>query len=309
MITDVHAHYWTDDYLDLVAGLGKSDTDTQRGMGAGGGTELQDRLRLMQRSGVDTQILSACPQMPYSLDVAAARDTARFVNDQYIDLSRQHPGRFQVFAALPLPDVRASLAEIARISDQPEVKGFALNTTVLGVKLIDESFLPIFDELNRRGAVVFIHPSGECAQSPLMSAMAWMVGAPVEDTVSIFDLLTAGYPSRFERITFINSHLGGAMPMLARRWNNGYRWEAPSMPEPPQAALRRMYYDTVGHGHTPALIAAVDTVGADRVVLGTDFPYETGDAFAEAVDFIREAPLSTPQIDDILTNNVAALIK
>ena len=83
MRIDVHAHYWTDDYLDLLAGLGHTDTGTQRGLGAGGGGELDARLRLMDRAGVDMQVLSASPQLPYGEDRDKAVAAARFVNDQY----------------------------------------------------------------------------------------------------------------------------------------------------------------------------------------------------------------------------------
>src|ERR1700761_4246391 len=103
MRIDVHAHYWTDDYLDLLVDLGKTDTGTQRGLGAGGGAELGARLRLMDRAGVDMQVLSASPQLPYGEDRDKAVAAARFVNDQYATVVERHPGRFRAFAATPMP--------------------------------------------------------------------------------------------------------------------------------------------------------------------------------------------------------------
>jgi hypothetical protein len=105
------------------------------------------------------------------------------------------------------------------------------------------------------------------------------VGAPVEDTISVMQLITRGIPSRYPDIKIINSHLGGALPMLLQRADNQYLWESPDTPELPSTAARRMWYDTVGHGHVPALRCAVDSFGADRLLLGTDFPYEAGDIF------------------------------
>ena len=119
-----------------------------------------------------------------------------------------------------------------------------------------------------------------------------MVGAPVEDTISIMQLITHGIPARYPDIKIINSHLGGALPMLLQRADDQYRWEAPDTPERPSVAARRMWYDTVGHGHVPALRCAIDSFGADRLLLGTDFPYENGDTFVRAVDYIND-----PQID------------
>ena len=103
MRIDVHAHYWTEDYLDLLVDLGKADAGAARGLGAGGGAELEARLRLMDRAGVQMQVLSACPQLPYGGDEKKAAQAARFVNDQYAALGAGHPGRFAAFAALPLP--------------------------------------------------------------------------------------------------------------------------------------------------------------------------------------------------------------
>jgi len=83
MRIDVHAHYWTDAYLDMLVGLGRSDTATQRGIGASGGAELDARLRLMDRAGIDVQVLSAAPQLPYGDDEARTAAAARYVNDEY----------------------------------------------------------------------------------------------------------------------------------------------------------------------------------------------------------------------------------
>src|ERR1700744_3893882 len=101
MRIDVHAHYWTDDYVYLLVDLGKADAGAARGLGAGGGAELEARLRLMDRAGVELQVLSACPQGPYFAAGEKAARAARFVNDQYAELVQRQPGRFRAFAALP----------------------------------------------------------------------------------------------------------------------------------------------------------------------------------------------------------------
>jgi 6-methylsalicylate decarboxylase len=121
-------------------------------------------------------------------------------------------------------------------------------------------------------------------------------------------LITHGIPSRFPNIKIINSHLGGALPMLLQRADNQYQWEAPNTPERPSEAARRMWYDTVGHGHAPALRCAVESFGADRLVLGTDFPYEAGDIFVRAVDYIRDSGLNEDDAQAILERNAMALL-
>ncbi len=310
MRIDVHAHYWTDGYLDLLVDLGQADADAARGIGAGGGAELEARLRLMDRAGVQMQVLSACPQEPYGQDAAKAAQTARFVNDQYTELVHAHPDRFRGFAALPMPHVDQALAELRRALDQLGMAGVAMNTTVLGRVLVDPGFEPIFAELNSRGTVLYLHPAGNSACSPLIGnyQLTWMVGAPVEDTISVMQLITHGIPSRYPNIKIINSHLGGALPMLLQRADDQYGWEAPGTPEPPSVAARRMWYDTVGHGHVPALRCAIDSFGADRLLLGTDFPYENGDIFVRAVDYINDPQIDPSAARAILDQNASALL-
>ncbi|MFE3959195.1 amidohydrolase family protein [Nocardia sp. NPDC059091] len=311
MRVDVHAHYWTGDYLDLLVDLGKTDTDTQRGMGAGGGTELEARLRLMDRAGVDMQILSAAPQLPNGQNREKAVAAARFVNDQYADVVASYPDRFLAFATTPMPHIDESIAELGRAIDELGMVGAVMNTTVLGRALVDPEFAPVFTELDRRGAVLYLHPAGNSACSPLIADyhLTWMVGAPIEDTISVMQLITHGFPVRYPNIKVINSHLGGALPMLLQRADNQCRWEAPQTPDLPSALARRMWYDTVGHGHLPALRAAIDSFGADRLILGTDFPYEADDIFVRAVDYVNSPDIAAADAKAILETNAEHLFR
>jgi predicted TIM-barrel fold metal-dependent hydrolase len=310
MRIDVHAHYWTEDYLDLLIDLGKADAGAARGLGAGGGAELEARLRLMDRAGVEMQVLSASPQLPYSEDREKSAQVARFVNDEYAELVERHRDRFRAFAALPMPHVEESLVELGRALDELRMAGVVMNTTVLGRALVEPDYQPIFAELNNRSAVLYLHPAGNSACSPLISEhhLTWMVGAPIEDTISVMHLITNGVPMRYPNIKIINSHLGGALPMLVQRADDQYRWEAPDTPEPPSVSARRMWYDTVGHGHVPALRCAIDSFGADRLVLGTDFPYENGDTFVRAVDHINDSQIGASAARAILDKNASALL-
>src|ERR1700749_3945941 len=188
--------------------------------------------------------------------------------------------------------------------------GVVMNTTVLDQALADPRFEPVFAELNRRQAVLYLHPAGNSACTPLIKdfSLTWMVGAPVEDTISVMQLITRGIPSRYPDIKIINSHLGGALPMLLQRADNQYKWEYPETPELPSAAARRMWYDTVGHGHIPALRCAVESFGADRLLLGTDFPYEAGDVFVRAVHYIPPSGIPAGQTEAILERNAMELL-
>ena len=290
MRIDVHAHYWTDHYLDMLTDLGKPDTATQRGIGAGGGDELDARLRLMDRAGVDLQVLSAAPQLPYGGDAERAIAAARFVNDEYAAVVAAHPDRFRAFAATPMPDIDAAIAEMTRALDELDMAGVTMNTSVLDRAITDPDFDPIFAELDTRGAVLYLHPAGNGACSPLVTEhrLTWMAGEPFEDTIAALQLITSGHLQRYPGVKIICSHLGGALPMLTRRADDHLAWEAPDTPEPPSQAVHRLWFDTVSHCHEPALRCAIETFGADRILLGTDFPYEDGDTFVRAVEYVMD---------------------
>jgi Transposase IS66 family/Amidohydrolase len=142
LISDGYGAY--QDLLDLLVDLGHTDTGTQRDLGAGGGEELEARLRLMHRAGVDMQILSASPQLPYGEDRDKAVAAARFVNDQYAALVERHPDHFRAFAATPMPHIDASIAELGRALDELRMAGVTMNTTVLDHALVEPRYEPIF---------------------------------------------------------------------------------------------------------------------------------------------------------------------
>lgn len=308
---DIHAHLWSDDYLSLLDGYGRAGTDVHRGLGAGATREdLDGRFALMDEAGVDLQILSATPASPHFEDEAAAVESARFVNDEYAKLASEYPGRFRALASLPLPHIPAALEELARAIDDLGMYGAAITTSVLGRSIADPIFDPVYQELNRRGAVLFVHPAGCGAESSLITdhSLTWSIGAPIEDTVAIMHLIVAGIPSRYPDMKIVTCHLGGALPMVLERAHRQVtEWEATHCPEAPKDAARRIWYDTVGHDHTPALQAAVASLGADRLVFGSDFPYQGGPRYVSSATYIQEG-LSADEASLILDRNGAQLL-
>ena len=137
---------------------------------------------------------------------------------------------------------------------------------------------------------MYLHPAGNAACSLLISEHhgTWSVGAPVEDTISALHLITHGIPSRYPRMKILNSHLGGALPMLIQRMDSQLPWEAPKTPEKPSVAARRIVVRLLRP--RPAARAARPIRSAPTaLVLGTDFPYETGAVFERAVSYITTA--------------------
>jgi predicted TIM-barrel fold metal-dependent hydrolase len=263
----------------------------------------------MDRAGIDIQVLSAAPQLPYGDDADRTATAARYVNDEYAALVSSHPDRFRAFAATPMPDIDAAIAEIGRAIDELGMVGVTMTTSILDRAITDPQFEPVFAELDRRAAILYLHPVGNGACSPLVSDhhITWMVGAPFEDTIAAMQLITAGYLQRFPNVRIICSHLGGALPMIPLRADDHVDWEAPDTPEAPSRAMRRMWYDTVSHCHAPALRCAIESFGFERILLGTDFPYEDGDTFVRAVAYIDDAAGSPTQALAIRETNAMAL--
>lgn len=300
---DVHGHLWTDDYLDMMAKYGKKDVAVQRGKGAGiAEPEMDKRFEMMDSAGISMQALSICPQAPQFEHKEHAVTASRKANDLYLEAVHKWPKRFVAYAAVPLPHVDESLQELDRMLGERGVVGATIPTSILDKSIADPAFAPFYEELNRRGSVLFVHPGGYGAYSPLIHDyhLTWMIGAPIEDTIAVAHLILGAIPQKYPKLKIINTHLGGALPMLMQRLDNIYKWENPSLGELPSITARRMWYDTVGHGYDPALTAGISSIGADRLVFGTDFPYEPGALFKRSIDYISEVGLKQNEIDQIL---------
>jgi 6-methylsalicylate decarboxylase len=309
---DVHGHYFPTPYLDMLDRLGGPATGTRSARAVpadGSDEELASRFAMMDRAGVDMQILSAAPQLPYFEDREHAVISARFINDAYAEIVAQHPDRFAAYAVTPLPHVDASLEEMTRALDTLGMVGVTMGTSVMDHSIADPVFDPFWEELNRRGSILFLHPSGLGACSPLVQGgLIWPIGATIEDTMVVAHLIQQSIPIRYPRVRIIVPHLGGETSMLIRRLDNQKFIFLPNEAPQPADTARRLWYDTVSHGYIPALRMAVDAFGADRMVLGTDFPYLIGDIFQEAVDYIATA-LPPDQAEAIQDRNAQALFR
>ena len=298
MIIDVHAHYYPARYLDL---LGRSDLPpTVAAELAGQG--IAGRLALLDSSGIDTQVLSVSQAQPYLPDPVAAAEAARVANEEYIALCAAHQGRFLTFAALPLPHVDRALAEIERVAAADPVVGFTLGCSVADRQLDDPLFEPVFAELNRRSAVVFLHPVGQ-EDTPWLSGrnLAWIVGAPFEDTVAALRLVMSGVTNRFPDLKFIVPHLGGTIPFLLGRIGRGN-------PEQIRNTLRALYYDTL-NGSAEALASACRVYGADRLLFGTDYPYCDELMFRRRLSYLGEAGLDSKELEQVTGGTATALLR
>ncbi|HZU07284.1 MAG TPA: amidohydrolase family protein [Chloroflexota bacterium] len=315
MRIDVHAHYFPAPYIDFLVRHGLESRARGAWMAPGARITLEERLALLDAVGIDLQVLSLSAATPYSLPEAAAAEAARLANDLYVDLCHRYPGRYAVFATVPLPYVDAALRELERVLALPEVVGVTLGCSIAGQPLDDPAFAPFFAELDRRGTVLFLHPQGvDAGLGTADYGLTWLVGATFEDTVTTLRLVFSGWLQRYPRIRTIVPHLGGPLPFLKQRvddlWAAGQVREQGHEPPPealPSRQYRQLYFDTV-NSHPPALRCACETFGADRLLLGTDFPYLVGPRWPRLVQYIEEAGLSPEETAAILGGNAEVLL-
>jgi aminocarboxymuconate-semialdehyde decarboxylase len=297
VIVDVHAHYYPPEYLERIhrPELPPVQSAPLRGQ------SIETRLELMDRLGIDVQVLSVSQAQPYLAEAADAAEAARLGNDLYVDVCRRFPGRFFTLAALPLPHVSESLEEIDRAMADEDVVGVTIGCSINEMHVDDPSLEPVYAELNRRKAPVLLHPRGErCVVDGEDYNLNWLVGAPFEDTVAALRLAMSGIGDRYPDIRFIVPHFGGTLPFLLARVlrMTGGRGEE---------ALRRMHYDTVS-GSVEALRCAADFWGADRLLYGTDYPYSDEYEFERRLTYLDEADLDRDELDRIRGSRAIELL-
>jgi 6-methylsalicylate decarboxylase len=325
MLIDVHAHYSPRRYTETMQRLAARtrppnwknfpDNDTPE--------QIEGRVQLMDEAGVQKQILSHGIMSPYVDDEAKAIEAAVSCNEPYAELASRLPDRFAAYAALPLPHIEASLREMRRCLDELGMVGVTLNCSCLDKSTVDVEFEPLYEEMNRRGAVLYYHPAGCGICSPMVNdyGLTSAVGATLEDTVTVAQLILRQIPIRYPNIKIIISHLGGMTSVNLHRLDHQMpgspllgstisqrEGEAAQLAEPPSATARRLYYDTVGHGSIPALYAAWNAFGADRIVPGSDYPVLlASESYTATFAWIREGGLPQDDVDRILNQNASAL--
>jgi predicted TIM-barrel fold metal-dependent hydrolase len=221
-----------------------------------------------------------------------------------------HRGRFGLFAVLPLPDVDGALSEIAHALDTLNADGFGLLTSYGNAWLGDPSFAPVLDELNRRKAVVYVHPTdAACCSGLLPRVPNQMLEYPMDTTRTIASLIVSDTATRCPDVRFIFSHAGGTLFGVAGRLL-GAEMSAESLartaePNSRLHNLRRCHYDTAGSA-TPVNMQALKTlVGVPQIVFGTDAPFFDG---APQLRGLQTAGFSAAELARVERSNALALL-
>jgi aminocarboxymuconate-semialdehyde decarboxylase len=265
---------WTDDDGNPVLGYpGDYNVAVQ------GHRDIAYREDVLEREGVDMQVLSLTTPGTHIETPARAVALARLVNDAFAAVVRAWGTRFTALATLPLNDPAASAAELERAVTQLGLRGAMLFGNVNGVALADARFKPLYQTADRLGAVLYIHPTNPVGVEAMTEYWLMpLVGFLFDTTLAAAQLVFSGVVERFPRIRWVLGHLGGAIPYLAERLDRGYE----AFPEcrahiraAPSEYLKGFYYDTVNFD-PKALQLAVDFAGARQLLAGSDYPHRIG---------------------------------
>ncbi len=296
---DVHHHLLPPEYVKAV---GNAALGAPIGRSSGPSWTVADSLEAMDRFGIETAITSiSSPGIPLE-DPKAVQRVARACNEFARQMTVDHPGRFGVFAVLPLPDVAMSLDEVNYAYDVLHADGIVLHTNYRALYLGDPHFAPLMEELNRRRAVVFVHPTVcTCTLGAIPGLPPASIEYPHETTRTIASLLFNGAFKNNPDIRFIFSHAGGTIPFLVNR----IAALPGTAPEGPLPLLRRQYYDLAQSANPQAMGPLLGMVNVSQVVFGTDFPFVR--AIDTVVDGIAHARLQAADVQKIGRDNALAL--
>lgn len=307
-LVDVHAHFVTDHYVAAGRAAGIEHPD---GMPAWAGWSVEQHLDLMERGGIEKSYLSISSPGVHFGDDAAARALAREVNGFAAGLRADRPDRFGHFAALPLPDVAGAVAEAVHALDELHADGVAVESNHHGLYLGDERLEPLWEELDRRAAVVFVHPTSPRHAEELSLGRPRPMQEFLFDTArAAGDLVFRGVLTRHPRIRWILTHGGGVLPLLADRLDLFRPMvgdpDAPGVVE----QLSRLWYDLAGTPfprQVPALRAAF---GTERILYGSDYCWTPVDPVLAQIRSLDEA--APPSPDDtwreLTTRNARRLL-
>jgi aminocarboxymuconate-semialdehyde decarboxylase len=293
VLIDVHAHAQPPEYLKVLLDSGRYEVERgledqlivkEKGSRILTVTrELHapaDRVADMAQLGVDLQVLSLTAPNVYFLEGQACVDLARLCNDFLAGVVSNYPDRFRALASVPLTaDIDSAMAELVRCMDVLGMPGFLIGGNINGVPLDDPRFDPLYEEANRRGALMFLHPMPPPGIGALNQyALAPLVGFAFDTTLALARLIFSNFFGRFLNITVVAAQLGGALPFLAGRLDAGWQAypECQGTARPPSEVIERIYYDTTSADEA-ALRLAIDTVGPERVLFGSDYPHLIGE--------------------------------
>jgi aminocarboxymuconate-semialdehyde decarboxylase len=321
---DLHTHYYPPVYFDKIRELpsefsfDKSPSGqtiiTYRGARFFGVTppmtDVAKRLEDMDRVGIDVEVVSLSTPNVFFADAHHQPEIARMVNDAYAELIANHPARFKAFASIPMDSPDEALKELHRAIDDSKMNGVILLSNIGGKPLTLPEYRPFFAEANRMKLCILLHPMLPANTDPFREyVLGPIVGFMFDTTLAVARMCYDGMFRDFPDIRWIVAHLGGAVPYLMERLDNGWRDFVEcraKIDELPSTYLKRLYYDTVNF-NPHMLMMARDMIGADRMVMGSDYPHLLG-SIERSVSSIETLDITDEEKRQIFEGTAMAIL-
>jgi aminocarboxymuconate-semialdehyde decarboxylase len=275
-----------------------------------GGHDIERRLADMDAAEVDLHVLSVAPQVwLYAQEPAIGAAAAAIQNDEIARLVTEHPNRFTGIATLPMQAPEKAAEELRRAIGKLGLHGAMIGSNVNGRNLDDPSFEPVWAAAAELEAFMMIHPGNVAGADRLRAYyLGNLIGNPLDTTIAAACLIFGGVLDRHPKLDFVMVHGGGFIPYQGGRWVHGWKVR----PEPkvhlkhsPEKLLERFRYDTILHCKA-SLEFLIASAGADRVFLGSDYPYDM--AMLDCVRHVRSLDISAADRDAILGGHAAAIL-
>ena len=290
---DIHTHILPETLPDLGAGFVRIEPDApgRARMTIDGklfreiernSWDPEKRVEECERDGVGVQVLSTVPVMfSYGAEPARALELARRLNDHIAGVQAERPSRFVGLGTIPMQDTRLAISELERCMGDLGLAGIQIGSNVNGANLDSLELFPIFEAAEQLGAAVFVHPWEMVGRERMARYwLPWLVGMPAETALAICSLIFGGVLERLPRLRIAFAHGGGAFPGTFGRIAHGFAVRpdlvAIANDVPPREYLRRIYVDSLVHDPL-ALRYLVDLMGAERIALGSDYPFPLGE--------------------------------
>jgi predicted TIM-barrel fold metal-dependent hydrolase len=325
MVVDFHAYFQTPSFLDRLRRRRDYPYIEKTGAGeliwSGPGaarrvrpeqTDIALRAEQLAQAGIDTQILRLQNVSGIdAFDPEEGREIAQAANEEMAGLARRYPGRFISYAAVPMRDVQAAVAELERAVAKLGHQGVGISTSVDGKPLDHPDFEPLFECAARLEVPVLILPNHPSLIDGAIGEHGWLTGAfgfQVDLSLIALRLLASGRLEKYPRLPIILANLGGVFPFIIERlegyWDRVHAGERPLAVRPIEA-LRRYYLETAS-GHPAAIRMTAEVMGIDRLLFGSDYPSFD---FVRALRSVRECGLPSDQIALILGGNAERLVR
>src|SRR6187549_2109049 len=321
---DLHTHFYTQQYFDRIRELPSEFSFDQSPTGqtiitfrgarffgvTPAMTDVAQRIEDMDRAGIDVEVVSLSTPNVFFTDAAHQPAVARMINDSYAELIAQHPRRFKGFASIPMDAPDEALIELHRAIDDLKLNGVILLSNIGGKPLTAPEYRAFFEEANRMKLCIFLHPMIPTNSEGFREyVLGPIIGFPFDTSLAVARMCYDGMFEQLPDIRWIIGHLGGAIPYLMERMDNGWRDFADcrvKIDKLPSVYLKGLYYDTVSFSpHTLKMVR--DMVGADHMVMGSDYPHLLG-SIDRAVSSIENLDIREEEREQIFSGTALQIL-